>query len=211
MKLVSNFKDYYDYLIGTYGIDPKAVYERVCQTEMVIGKKKIWQKSALYKPKYLEPGARYSFDMIGFCGTIYCVYSFDGKFYFGRDCDNIPKSFDKYRANASGWDFTNSIFHLQQTDVNEYTQCPVVVIRRSNNYDEEYPFPSKPWPWNDWRASVLNPKLSDFGFPSIIPADECFMRITNFLLREKEIKDNRTDKEKIASKGFDVKTSFRNM
>ena len=40
---------------------------------------------------------------------------------------------------------------------------------------------------------------------------ETYNRVIDAIRREKEIKDNRTDKEKIASKGFDVKTSFRNM
>lgn len=28
MKIISKFKDYYDYLQGIYGQDPKATYER---------------------------------------------------------------------------------------------------------------------------------------------------------------------------------------
>lgn len=89
MKIISNFKDYYDYVIGVYGIDPKAVYERICETETEVNGKKEWVKSGLYKPMHLTTDIRVASYMIGFCGTIYCIYWMDGKFYFGREYYNI--------------------------------------------------------------------------------------------------------------------------
>ncbi len=204
MKLVSNFKDYYDYLIGTYGIDPKAVYHRVCETEIQKNGVLTLEKQGLYKPPHLIPGTRAATYTIAFCGTIYCVFWLEGKYYFGREAYEIRDVIDELYHSHYLKERAYAHEHLTKTILNDLTGCPVLLLRRRQSND---PVDL----WQDYWVKVKNPKLSDFGFPSIIPADECFMRITNFLLREKEIKDNRTDKEKIASKGFDVKTSFRNM
>lgn len=204
MKLVSNFKDYYDYLIGTYGIDPKAVYHRVCETEIQKNDVLSYEKQGLYKPPHLIPGTRAATYTIAFCGTIYCVFWLEGKFYFGSDSYYVRDQIDELDYNREWRERAYRPHHLSKTTLNDHFGCPVLLLRRRKLTDTDDLR-------QDYWVRVKNPKLSDFGFPSIIPADECFMRITNFLLREKEIKDNRTDKEKIASKGFDVKTSFRNM
>ena len=204
MKLVSNFKDYYDYLIGTYGIDPKAVYHRVCETEIQKNGVLSYEKQGLYKPPHLIPGTRAATYTIAFCGTIYCVFWLEGKFYFGKESCSVSDQINKLDCNRDWNQRAEWYYHLYDTTLNDLTGCPVLLLRR-REFKDPIDFRQQFW------YKAKNPKLSDFGFPSIIPADECFMRITNFLLREKEIKDNRTDKEKIASKGFDVKTSFRNM
>lgn len=205
MKIVSNFKDYYDYVIGVYGIDPKAVYERICETEIEVKRKKEWVKSGLYKPIHLTTNTRVASYMIGFCGTIYCIYWMDGKFYFGREYYGIARQFSGLAQSQKYRDWVYPQYHLTKTNVNDLFNCPVVVMRGHLWRQDSYNIHQK------WWAQVKNPRLSDFGFASKIPANTCFMELTNFLLKEKEIVDNRTDKEKIVSKGFDLKSSFRNV
>jgi len=58
-----------------------------------------------------------------------------------------------------------------------------------------------------------NPIMEGTWIPSIIPAEDVWNNVTDYLLaiKEKPIIDNRTDVEHLESAGFDKKTSFRNM
>ena len=60
---------------------------------------------------------------------------------------------------------------------------------------------------------LVNPIMTGTWIPSVIPAEEIWNNVTDYLLAIKEnpIIDNRTDIEHIESAGFDKKTSFRNM
>ena len=62
-------------------------------------------------------------------------------------------------------------------------------------------------------AILVNPIMTGTWIPSVIPAEEIWNNVTDYLLaiKEKPIIDNRTDIEHIESAGFDKKTSFRNM
>jgi len=58
-----------------------------------------------------------------------------------------------------------------------------------------------------------NPIMEGTWIPSLIPAEEVWNNITDYLLSIKEpvIVDNRTDVQHLESHGFDKKTSFRNV
>ena len=58
-----------------------------------------------------------------------------------------------------------------------------------------------------------NPILDGTWIPSLIPAEEAWNNITDYILSIKEppIIDNRTDVQHLESHGFDKKTSFRNV
>lgn len=205
MLIKSNFRDYYDYLIGQYGIDERVVYERICSTE---NSDKKWTKSGVYKPQHIAfKNTVYSFEIISVCGIIYCCYFYHGKFYFGEEAlDYIPKKIKRgmYENDIDAYsDLLKSIsketmfnyktkVHLKKTDLNEKENCPILIL----DYNCEY-------------AKVKNPKLSDFDFGKILSAEDCYVQINNFLSREKPVIDNRTDVQKIVGKGFDKKTSFR--
>ncbi len=196
MKIISNFKDYYDFLVGKYGIDEKCIYERICSTEDQTGK---WYKTGIYKPSHNEPGTMYNFDVVAVCGTLYSCFYYNGKHYFGADAENyIPakiKSPSPYDTtiNTVSDIYRGKQYHLQKTDLNEKEGCPVILLSK-----------------NLKAAAVKNIKLSDFDFAKILPAEQCFLQITSFLLKEKPVVDNRSDIQKIVGKGFDKVTSFRN-
>lgn len=209
MRIIGNFKDYYDYLIGQYGIDEKVVYERICSTESDDGKR--WNKTGIYKPQHVAiKDTVYNFEIIAVCGVIYCCYYYRGKFYFGSEAsDYIPKKIkrglyendidtfsDLLKSVSQKDDFFNRVtnVHLRKTKLNEKENCPVLIL----DYNCEY-------------AKVKNPKLSDYDFGKVLSAEECYVQINNFLSREKPVIDNRTDVQKIVGKGFDKKTSFRNV
>lgn len=196
MKLISNFKDYYDYLIGSkYGIDPLVVYERICSTE---GKDSQWHKSGINRPLFLDFPDRYESWIIQFCGVTYYGHHYNKQFYYGESAkEHIPYHVDNTTRGVckdehpNGAELYNQFgFKLygKRTDYNERENCPVVLIQG---------------------GGIKNVKLSDYGFGRIVPPEEAFLKITDFLSREKEIINNQTDKEKIVSHGFDTKTSFR--
>lgn len=60
---------------------------------------------------------------------------------------------------------------------------------------------------------LANPIMTGTWIPSVIPAEDVWNNVTDYLLaiKEKPIVDNRTDEEHAESHGFDRKTSFRNM
>lgn len=186
MKIISNYRDFYDYVLAIRGIDEKAVFVRNCS----------------YKPPHLSfPNTpRYEHYMIAFCGFLYSIHYYSGKFYFGDDYKEIPKNeLTKVLWYYSFNTQSASKFHLSKTNINNIENCPVILVRMDrNNYGE-------------FEVCHKSARLKDYGFPSIMSADDCFVQITNFLLREKEVTDPRTNKEKIIVHGFDFITSFRKM
>ena len=183
MKIISNYKDYYDHILAVRGIDEKALYVRNCN----------------YKPNHLGfPNTLYHHYSIALCGIIYVIYYYDGKFYFGEDYKQIPNN--EHTAPLHRYmkrDSYVSKLHLTKTNINDIENCPVILLKLESN--------------GDYTIIVKNPRLRDYGIPSLLSPDDCFVKSTNFLLKEKEISDPRTNKEKRVGHGFDYKTSFRNM
>jgi hypothetical protein len=62
------------------------------------------------------------------------------------------------------------------------------------------------------RQEIQNPIFNNTWVTSFIPAEDMYNEIYNYLIaiREPNIEDNRNDIQKLESKGFDKKTSFRN-
>ncbi len=208
MKIVSNFKDYYDFLQGIYGIDEKIVYERVCGTK---GNDNIIIKSGIYKPDHIAikdyPDVK--FYILAICGTIFYVAVYKNKFYYGQNALLIKFNDHDHNLNKENADRVKSMFrhknplegevgeyHLSKTDINEKENCPVIIVNRNHT--------------RGFEPMVFNPKLSDFGLGQIVAPENIYVMISNFLSREKQIEDKRTDVEKIVTHGFDKKTSFRN-
>src|ERR1019366_5578082 len=111
MKIISKYKDYYDYLQGVYGVDEKIIYERID------GKK------SLYKPVF-TPNKLETF-VFAICGYIYVVNIYNGKFYFGQDVKIIMKV--RYEGtNYESWYFKNDNYdkksavdrHMTKTKIN---------------------------------------------------------------------------------------------
>jgi hypothetical protein len=201
MKIISNFKDFYDYLQGIYGIDPKVVYERICMTQNSYSKDAKWLKAGLYRPDCMTIGNhdKVEFAPIAICGRIYCVYIYNKKFYFGDNYEALEKLKSKIQKDNRSIYFDNlyyAKYHLKPTDINEKENCPVCLLSHS---------------WSGFHASAKNVRLSDFGIGQIISPNDMYIMISNFISREKVIIDKRTDVEKLTSKGFDKKTSFRKM
>lgn len=173
MKIISNFKDYYDFL-QQHGIDEKVVYDRRTEVQM-------WNGSFI-KRGYNGPFLPREEDIVGFhiCGNYIRLKFVNGKYQFDTQrplngtfvCDKQPNANPEYN------------------NLNIKYDCPIVL-----SYNREI---------------VKNPKLSLFDFGKYISPEKIYQLLydwcsTNFLPEDK-----RTDKEKIVSNGFDIKSSFRN-
>lgn len=203
MLIKSNFKDYYDFMVSTYGIDRKIVYNRVPEES----NSREWEKTGMFKPQHIDfPDSLYSYT-IHFCGTMYVIYYVYGDWFLGEGIqDANPGRYPVYIYTGTKkvgevlkqW---KSVYHKKRTYLssvddrhhglptkrNDELECPVV-------YDNH-----------------KNVRLSDFNFAKVIPPEDAFIQISNWLSREKLIINKQTDKEKIISHGFDTKTSFRKM
>ena len=204
MKIISKYKDYYDYLSGIYGIDDKIVLNR---TEFF-------------------PVNEFSTKIV----TFYIAgYSLDGyydsqnnRWYFGEDLialdpkPNIKKSKWERRIqiNPRRYKYINknrercvSILFPTQ---NKYYHAYPDLIKDPNKINQKYGCPimcSSGIP-DDY---IKFPILKDTGIASVLPAEKIYLMLIEWLAPKENIVDNRTNIEKILSAGFDTKTSFRNI
>ena len=190
MKIISKYKDYYDYLSGIYGIDEKIVLDR-----------RNSQIPKLYKK-----------DSFKF--TIFlCGLSIDGlhkgdNFYYGEDLKQferkVPTWYYKFEKKSEKFVYINcentrhksEKFYTEPIKDDKHTNdkldCPIVL-----SYDTNYKFPI----------------LSNMNLQTMFSPDDVYQLlyqwVSNKITKKENKTDNRTDVEKLLSKGFDKKKSFR--
>jgi hypothetical protein len=186
MKIISKYKDYYDYLQGIYGVDDKLVLDRRKFTTLpyfsngiyyvVIGNLIV---QVLYNNRVFYCGES---DMIKLGGKKditsddKIIYStqFDG--YFGK----------KINTNIV---VTPYICESRENDS--------VIYIHGNNYHNTYSYP----------------QLEQLGIAKVLKPHDIWIELSNYLSNqltknEKEVPIG-DDKVRIQSHGFDLKTSFR--
>lgn len=187
MKIISKYKDYYDYLQGIYGIDDKVILDR--REGVCFPNNRFWY-----------PGVKqYDKDIIYICGNAYDVASdTKGNRFVGKMLLSLKHKLDRkgekiYLKESNGFSIP---FHIApyKTDFNEKYNCPIL---KSSIYNDIERFP----------------RLSDFNIQKILSAEDIFHMLYTWIESHKIIdpKDNRTNNEKIISAGFDLKSSFRNI
>lgn len=207
MKILSRHKDYYDYLVGIWGEDEKLVLDRTNFTK--IGE------------FFLNDRVIYCLHI---CGYQYDFYYMDGKFIHGKEIleyfpqkkrewwmrsfyhersgnwASIPHSSGKSGYYDNHWMYTEPV----KSYVNDILGVSVLIehytgklaINEGHRNGKHYcPFPI----------------LKDMDFARIVPAEEIWQLLTNWLSKQldKKIPDTQTDKQKIIGKGFDLIKSFR--
>lgn len=205
MKILSKYRDFYDYLSKIYGEDPKIILDRRKADRFDIpsdGK-----------------------IMIYFCGWIYEGFVREGRIYWGKDLllfgirkpkrewDSILRekqvsndfAYISWQGGIYSWtnksygDYFSLIPYKDKYNLNRKYDC--AIFRRSNIYSG-----------NDKEAIISKyPKLSDLGIQSILTPKDAYLILSAWLAPKDTASDNQTDKEKIVSNGFDTKTSFRNI
>lgn len=225
MKILSKYKDYYDYLQGVWGSDPKLVLDR--RTE------ELHRKEDLYSsPRPFSSERKGKYVAIGINDKVYTgVYIFsEDKFYYGEELNELAESTgynswhdkkwmlkwrsDNYQVDENYVEVVlgkDRFGRLESYDLNTQPitkiglntrfNCPIVIYNSQDDFDRlknPYKFPI----------------LKELEFARVLPPEEVFREISDWLskrITQKEIQREGilTNKEKIEAKGFDAKRSFR--
>lgn len=227
MRIISKYKDYYDYLVGIYGEDPLIVYVRS-------GEPLVFNTN--FFKEYLNP-YKYPTSVATRVG-----YFRDA---FGKFDHQIPPYTEKRSRYMPHWSFIwdHKPLHEKQHgsirtfyliigyyeyhfEMDRYTKddgsivddilmekkridkrhrsesnAPIYVVMHDRR-DVVHP-----------RDSIIeNPILKDTFIGSYIPAEDIWEHVSEYIGLEKEVESRPlTDKEKIVQHGFDKVTSFRKM
>lgn len=231
MKILSKYKDYWDYAVG-YDTDDRKVWVRdyTHETDDLdkinvgnYGKRtlsidnrrfSIPECGKMFGTIYNqnEPLKHKEFNILCICGKAYQLLEIvddkQRKIFIGKDIPleevlkltDYSKDFiDKYINNKKSyyykWHFRgiDNISVPCDTNVNKYFNSPVVKICYTNDIH-------------------INPPLKDYGFGSIMSPQEIYTEIYNWIpFYEPETDSDPTNMNRFTSKGFDKKTSFRNI
>lgn len=218
MKIISPYKDYYDYLTGIYGEDPLIVLDRRNHQQPD------WTFN--HKHHYInEPiSSKYTL-FIG--GWIVDFIHYGNKFYFGEEILKIPdlKLKERYYLGFNENIYSNELknnFWVFHQDGNsnpiKIFKNPVKIDFNINfseiigliKFDYNYKFKNI-----DCKLLCSYPKLCDINLNKFIKAETIYQWIYDYIsscnLKKEDYKDNRNDIEKLQSAGFDKKISFRNI
>ena len=237
MKIISKFKDFYDYKVEKYGVDEKIIYNRI--TKIFRHFPRIFTKNEVqpdYNNKILFVGDK-----------IVLVFKTMEKLYTQFDLENI----ELLKAKSSNVRIKNFFYHMKDSELTFLDGNTIVVnsivdvdlyemlqmsrktfynffIKNEKdllNIDEEDNFLNEPIVLieflenvkdHDKRRNVsvykrtYNPNLKELGL--YFDEDFIWQSLVEFLSNkrsEKEISPEVSNENKILSKGFDLKTSFR--
>lgn len=218
MKIISPFKDYYDYIMA-WGCEPNIVYNRT---------NKIYFNTQHYNGRYLHYQDQISnaifnefnfvnFErvhqivLLGFCGHIIPRIAYIGKNDRGQNDtlylwgDAAKEYIFKYQRRNGAY---NNIIRLLEDKSQELRFLPLfkkynvpVFLLRARSVEFN---PSLGISKGNWQDGI--------GFAKYMDAQTTFQSISSFIgteLKETMIASPQTDKEKVVAHGFDKKTSFR--
>lgn len=198
MKIIAKTKDYYDYLQGVYGVDDKIVYDRR-GGEVAHGGNLDILRVLINNVAYpmIRIGDRFKGteeDFVKGSELIDIAISQKDRYSW---YDNPLKGTFRKLKNPRDW-FQRE--RKAKVSLNTEYREPVLIQWLSG------------WDWGG-KNSISKPlHLSDYDFGAVMSAHEVYIEISNFLswcVDNPPIPDKQTDKEKVVSHGFDLKTSFR--
>ena len=206
MLIISKFKDYYDGVVGTYGIDKTIVFNRELD---VIDDNKIYSLfrdltriNQFYTFNFFHIKKDSIFDnfsifIVGFCGKMYIgwkIYNNNKVIDFIYDKEFIKSNLKLTKKEKVDFEnIYNQIINFDSIDIHREYNTPIFI------YDEDY-FIRK-------RGFVINPILSDYKFYRVIDPVTAFQEIQMYISgvlgsNEKNIIEI-DDKYKIPQHGFD--------
>lgn len=212
MRILCNIKDFYDHLVSIYGIDNEIIYDRrectllnknnpnivyfsnnVLPEDKVQSLQSCWDIDEKGKWCFTKKmcGKFYYYVLeIGFTHIYYEIERYlsdDGKVIIKPTLIKISQNCDKISK------YPMAILPLQGYGFHKYKDCSFLRIDKDKSND--YP----------------NPILSSSYLSGFITSDFVYNELYNYFIstKNKEIKDNRNDVQKLESHGFDKKTSFR--
>lgn len=191
MKIISKFKDYYDYLQGIYGVDTKKILDRTKFTN---------------RYDYDIDGYNHDLLYVFFCGRVFM------KIKRHTWNDRIePLLNGKYNSFYNLSDYIKAILNKEkdyvwiETNIIPDKQRFAYGIRKGwfEKYGATQPF-TKHLTFDPY------PNLQEVGFNKIMSPHDCYVQIDQYISYiEPEVPSDPTDMQRFEGKGFDKKSSFR--
>lgn len=195
MKIISKYKDYYDYLQGIYGIDEKLVLDRSSFTPIT--------------------NVQYLFNNLGKVQIILCDFIIEGIFYddeflYGKELE----PFDLHSKGKDIYRYDEKYYYIDDN-----SKCDLKILKEpfkidsinSPNTKLNCPILINIHPYGNNPEYLKFPILKEYNLHKVFLPEQIFLMLSEWLGREKVIINNQTDKDKILAFGFDLKTSFRKM
>lgn len=198
MKILSKYKDYYDYLKGIYGEDNKLILDRR-EGEIVLPstsfEKQIWR---LY-----------------ICGRILEFIDVKSKFYFGEDIAPYSEPLSRWSSNE------HVKYIIKEHATRDWGRDKIYYPELSYDVHNVYKFPKIEAPiflfrvdGQDIKIEHKFPRLTDLNINKVIPPHDVWLMLSQWLAEDLTSKEPIVpigdDKIRIQSHGFDLKNSFRN-
>lgn len=211
MRIVSGFKDYYDFPTSFYGVDEKRVYVRTREKLDDYGARQKWnrgKKKLIEDVKNPQKGFIIAptigwFFTVAFCDKLYQGYYSDVSKKYMYTVDELPEVAKKVIMESNYWWNRKTLrvgdyFIPEPTNINKLIDSPVMVMS-PNHFDR---------PGGD----VKNENLSLYHFGKVIEPTRAYQEIYTWIgYKEPEMPKDLKDMHRFEAKGFDKKTSFRNI
>ena len=242
MKIISKFKDFYDYKVVKYGVDEKLIYTRKTYCEyfqVLIGNikninidyrisednfnKNFKDDTKIIDEKNIHKILVLGEKLVHLFFTENGVYThFDAKklevskgiyqYYYSKEITfNDGRNFEIYTDFGYAWDKLFSydrkkFFSSMKIDKSDiiFNEPMLLIEYFGESYGKNLKYHSSVYKF------TYNPNLSQIGV--YIDEDFIWQSLVEFLSNkrsEKEISPEVSNENKILSKGFDLKTSFR--
>ena len=213
MRILDKTKEFYDYIVSQYGIDNQIILDRRNKEEHYFPNdihnwvfNYLWNTSLhfvlevgyvqyLFQVDYVE-GKIQNVNLVKIFESACQIIDYQAEFQkINRSKSTYKLKIRKYLTSYTT-NFYNveslhrAINHKEITiDTLRFDQLSNISVRKNKEYVNLNPF-----------AKFLDP-------------EEVYQQIYNYLISKKDIKieDTRSDVQKLESKGFDKKTSFRNI
>lgn len=194
MKIISKFKDYYDYLQGIYGVDEKLVLNRT-----------------------LYPVYNYSFSnnfkIQIFIGE-YLIegYMSDNKFNYGQQVEKYAKEFKKPI-------YLNELNYKEDEyyQIKDGKYSNIYILKEKKYLGDKSPTWQQDFPILIYYNSKYekNPILKSLEINSFISSEEIYLILNEWLskriFKQEPIMPVGSDIVRLEQAGFDKNTSFRNI
>lgn len=226
MKILSKYKDYYDYLSGVYGEDPLLILDRrdgkVVKEHL--GAEKITLHIGGYKIDGYKPNqnsTHYKKDKIYWGEELKSIDDYNNleETYWQARAKYRKEPGRKYYHSKHSIDWALKIEGINKDDI-----VFIDLNRRDNDCMFFYKLMPDPHNLNkkhdcpiiyksNTSKEIIFPSLLELGINTVISPEECYDLVSKWLSAKKTEAENHpenlTDKQKIENKGFDTKTSFR--
>ncbi len=194
MKILGKYKDYFDYLVGKYGIDEKIIVDR--------------RENVTVKYREYEDLTKPSEYTLAICGELFHIVFYRGNYYHTREELKTLNEILKSRGNDTL--FTTSKWSSRWGGIDSYLREVVGKTKISDKFGYPIMVASRIY-YNRKPDDFTKCLASEFGVPNYISAEEMYQKVYSWYSKRNEvnIQNNQTDLEKIESHGFDTVKSFR--